>query len=248
MPAERAAGSHADEQSWDDPNRPGQPAVTSPRSRTDLNGSGCPHMDLRIRRLGVRVPPSALARAGTPWASRNVAHRCRRSCSRNQSRPAFRRSSSQRRFTLRGSIGVPMAEANTSPCSRQASPAPGARRLAVSCAPGDGAPRTGAAPRSPGAGCLQLDGLKPDVNALHGLANVKLPRREVDVIPPEGEQLATAKTGRQRQHIQSFQPLTVDYIEQALRLHQTKARPAVVIERARCCAPGTPPATSGPAR
>ena len=34
---------------------------TRPRSRTDLNGSGCPHMELRIRRLGVRVPPSAPA-------------------------------------------------------------------------------------------------------------------------------------------------------------------------------------------
>jgi len=41
---------------------------------------------------------------------------------------------------------------------------------------------------------------------------MKLPRREVDVIPPQGEQLATAKTGRQRQDIQSLQPLAVDYI------------------------------------
>jgi hypothetical protein len=30
-----------------------------PRSRTVLNGSGRPHWNLRIRRLGVRVPPSA---------------------------------------------------------------------------------------------------------------------------------------------------------------------------------------------
>jgi hypothetical protein len=65
---------------------------------------------------------SMMALAGTPWASRKVAHPCRRSCSRSWSRPALFRSSSQRRFTLRGSIGVPMVEANTSPCSRQASP------------------------------------------------------------------------------------------------------------------------------
>jgi hypothetical protein len=62
---------------------------------------------------------------------------------------------------------------------------------------------------------------------------VKLPRRDIDVIPPQGEQLAAAKTGRQRQHIQSLQPFTLDYIEQALHLRQTQARAAVVIER-RC--------------
>ncbi len=32
---------------------------TSPRSRTDLNGPGLQYGHLRIRRLGVRVPPSA---------------------------------------------------------------------------------------------------------------------------------------------------------------------------------------------
>src|SRR5271169_921910 len=31
---------------------PGRPGETSPRSRTDLNGSGCPHRNLRIGRLG----------------------------------------------------------------------------------------------------------------------------------------------------------------------------------------------------
>jgi hypothetical protein len=48
-----------DEQPSVAPDPPGQPAETSPRSRTDLNGSGCPRRYLRIKRLGVRVPPSA---------------------------------------------------------------------------------------------------------------------------------------------------------------------------------------------
>jgi hypothetical protein len=39
--------------------RPDNRGETSPRSRTDLNGSGRPRGYLRIRRLGVRVPPSA---------------------------------------------------------------------------------------------------------------------------------------------------------------------------------------------
>jgi hypothetical protein len=45
------AGSHTDEQPSDDPDPPGQREEASPRSRTGLNGSGCPHMELRIRRL-----------------------------------------------------------------------------------------------------------------------------------------------------------------------------------------------------
>jgi hypothetical protein len=43
------AGSHTDEQPRDAPDPRGQPGGTGPRSRTDLNGSGCPHMELRIR-------------------------------------------------------------------------------------------------------------------------------------------------------------------------------------------------------
>ena len=58
-PAERAAGSHAgshtDEQPSHDPDPPGQPEGTSPRSRTDLNGTGCPYGNLRIRTLGVQI-------------------------------------------------------------------------------------------------------------------------------------------------------------------------------------------------
>ena len=66
-----------DEQPSDDPDPPGQPGETSPRSRTDLNGSGRPHGYLRIRRLGVRVPPSALmfSQAGALVTRRPV--RCR---------------------------------------------------------------------------------------------------------------------------------------------------------------------------
>jgi hypothetical protein len=33
---------------WNAPDPAGQPGATSPRSRTDLNGSGRPHMELRI--------------------------------------------------------------------------------------------------------------------------------------------------------------------------------------------------------
>ena len=52
-------GSHRDERPSGIPDGHEQRAGTRPRSRTDLNGSGYPHMELRIRRLGVRVPPSA---------------------------------------------------------------------------------------------------------------------------------------------------------------------------------------------
>ena len=53
------AGSHSDERPSSSPDSPEQRAAARPRSRTDLNGSGRPHAYLRIRRLGVRVPPSA---------------------------------------------------------------------------------------------------------------------------------------------------------------------------------------------
>ena len=46
------AGSHTDEQPSDPTDQPGQPAETSPRSRTDLNRRECPYGNLRIRRLG----------------------------------------------------------------------------------------------------------------------------------------------------------------------------------------------------
>ncbi len=54
------AGSHHNEQPRGVPDLHGQRAATWPRSRTGLNGSGCRYGNLRIRRLGVRVPPSAL--------------------------------------------------------------------------------------------------------------------------------------------------------------------------------------------
>ena len=47
-----AAGSRTDEQPSDAPDPPVQPGETSPRSRTDLNGYGCPHRNLRISRSG----------------------------------------------------------------------------------------------------------------------------------------------------------------------------------------------------
>ena len=58
-PAGSHAGSHRDERPSGIPDEDEQRAGTRPRSRTVLNGFGCPHMELRIRRLGVRVPPSA---------------------------------------------------------------------------------------------------------------------------------------------------------------------------------------------
>jgi len=53
------AGSHADERPSGTPDLYGQPTAARPRSRTDLNGSGRPYIIFRVRRLGVRVPPSA---------------------------------------------------------------------------------------------------------------------------------------------------------------------------------------------
>ena len=53
------AGSHTDERPCDSPNSRGQRTRTHPRSRTDPNWRGCLYRNLRIRRLGVRVPPSA---------------------------------------------------------------------------------------------------------------------------------------------------------------------------------------------
>ena len=47
----------------------------------------------------------------------------RRSCNRSQSRPAFVRSSSNRLFTFRGSIGVPIDEAKIRSSACQLSPA-----------------------------------------------------------------------------------------------------------------------------
>ena len=42
---------------------------TSPRSRTDLNGAGRPHRNLRIRMPGVRVRPNARGEATTRFRS-----------------------------------------------------------------------------------------------------------------------------------------------------------------------------------
>ena len=126
-----------------------------------------------------------------------------------------------------------MVEANTSPCSRQAFPVLGARDPAVSCASGDGGSPAGAAPRPTGSCLSWLHDPELAVYTLHGPANVKLPRSDADVIPPQGEQLAAAKSSRQRQDIQRLQPLIVDYIEQALGLRETQAHAAVVSNR-RC--------------
>jgi hypothetical protein len=49
-------------------------------------------------------------------------------------------------------------------------------------------------------------------------AHVKLPRSEIDVIPPQRQQLTTAKTGCHRESVQSLQPLIIDHIEQTLSL------------------------------
>ena len=58
-PAGSQAGSHTDERLPGSTDFNGQPTRTPPRSRTDLNGPGCLQRNLRIRRLRVRVPPSA---------------------------------------------------------------------------------------------------------------------------------------------------------------------------------------------
>src|SRR5208337_906083 len=58
VPAGSHAGSHRGEQPSKTSDLREQRAGTPPRPRTVLNGSGCPYRYLRIRRLGVRVPPS----------------------------------------------------------------------------------------------------------------------------------------------------------------------------------------------
>jgi hypothetical protein len=57
--ASSAKGSHGNERLPECLDVPGQPTGTRPRSRTDLNQPGSRYGDLRIRRLEVRVPPSA---------------------------------------------------------------------------------------------------------------------------------------------------------------------------------------------
>jgi len=71
---------------------------------------------------------------------------------------------------------------------------------------------------SPRAAGLQLNDLELAIDALHGPADTKLPRSEIDVIPAQSEQLAAAKAGSQRQDVQGFEPLTVDHLEQPLSL------------------------------
>jgi hypothetical protein len=43
---------------------------------------------------------------------------------------------------------------------------------------------------------------------------VKLPRSEIDVISPQRQQFTAAKTGHQRQDVESLQPLAADHLEQ----------------------------------
>ena len=53
--------------------------------------------------------------------------------------------------------------------------------------------------RPPRAAGLRLGDLKFAADSLHSQAHVKLPRSEMDVIPPQRQQLTTAKTGGHRQ-------------------------------------------------
>ena len=58
--------------------------------------------------------------------------------------------------------------------------------------------------RPPRAARLRLRNLKLAVDPLQGPANVKLPRSEIDVIPPKSQQLTAAKAGSQRQDVESL--------------------------------------------
>jgi hypothetical protein len=69
--------------------------------------------------------------------------------------------------------------------------------------------------RPPRASRLRLRNLKLAVDPLHGSADMKLPRFEIDVIPAQSQQLTAAKTSRQRQDVESLQPLATDHTEQA---------------------------------
>src|SRR5689334_7535892 len=68
------AGSHTDGQPWDAPDRREQRGEISRRSRTVLNGAGRPRGHLRIRRLGVRVPPSAPSSAAGSELGAGLSH------------------------------------------------------------------------------------------------------------------------------------------------------------------------------
>jgi hypothetical protein len=85
--------------------------------------------------------------------------------------------------------------------------------------------------RPPRAACLRLDNLKFAADPLHGPAYVKLPRSEIDVIPPQRQQLTAAKTGHQRQDVESLQPLAADHLEQALSLRDVQAHAALAVDR-----------------
>ena len=83
---------------------------------------------------------------------------------------------------------------------------------------------------SPCAAGLQLNDLELAVDALHGPADTKLPRSEIDVIPAQGEQLAAAKAGSQREDVQGFEPLAVDHLEQPLSLGEIQAHTTLAAE------------------
>jgi hypothetical protein len=61
----------------------------------------------------------------------------------------------------------------------------------------------------------------------------KLPRVQVDVLPPQGEQLAATQTGREGQDEEGFQPLALEDAEQPLRILDRHVVAAVPDQR-RC--------------
>jgi len=87
-----AAGSHRGERPIGIPDGHEQRPGTRPRSRTDLNGSGCPHRNLRIRRSSLRPEGArvvAWLRSGDgPLSVRARPSSIRRDCDRRATSPA----------------------------------------------------------------------------------------------------------------------------------------------------------------
>ena len=138
-----------------------------------------------------------MARGGTPWASRNVAHPCRRSCSRSQSRPASSAQHVPAAVHVARLIGAPDGgrkhQAVFVPSTVQRA-ALDVLLLLVLLEIAHRQPRASTTVRSELLVSSSTIWSLP-LDTLHGPANLKLPSRQVDVIPSQGGQLAAAQAG-----------------------------------------------------
>jgi hypothetical protein len=83
----------------------------------------------------------------------------------------------------------------------------------------------------PGGARLRLHDPQLAVGALQGPAHPKLPRVQIDILPAQGEQLAAAQPGRERQDVEGFQPFALDGAEQPLGVLDGQVGAAVADQR-----------------